>query len=379
MTTLRVIIDDMLSPVPTGISRYTEELTKALIQHAPAGCFVEGIVAASTEPEYEALHERLPGLAGLYRSSLARRELHASWQHGFTTIPGGGMIHGTSLFAPLKRHDRVNGRGNQTVVTIHDVVAWSHPESLTARSVSWHKAMAHRAHRYADAVVVPTHAVAEALSEILDFGDRVRVIGGAASARLSRSDNAHAIAEDLGLPEKYIVTMGGLESRRGLEYVLAALALPEASELPLIVVGPDNAGGHSIADAATTAGLPADAVRAIGYVTDEQLSVVLDRATMLVFTPLSEGFGLPMLEAFSLGTPVIHSDLPALLEVAGDAGHVVAVEDTDSFPQRLRDAIATVENDHTLSTRLSTSGLDRAGLFNWSTSAEKVWQLHADL
>lgn len=379
MTTLRVVIDDMLSPTPNGISRYTEELTKALIQHAPPGCFVEGIVAASTEPEYDSLNERLPGLAGLHKSSLARRELYASWQHGFTSIPGGGMIHGTSLFAPLKRHDRINSRGNQTVVTIHDVVAWTHPESLSSRRVSWHKAMAKRAHKYADAVVVPTHAVAEAVSDIYDFGDRVRVIGGAVSSRLGIGDDAQSRAERLALPEKYILTMGGLESGKGLEDLLAALALPHASELPLIVVGPDESDSGSISSAAESAGLSPGKVRALGYLSDEDLSVVLDRATMLVFPPRAEGFGLPMLEAFSFGTPVIHSDAPALVEVAGDAGYTVAVDDRDGYPQRLRDAIAAVEDDADTALKLSTSGSDRAGLFTWRTSAEKVWQLHADL
>jgi glycosyltransferase involved in cell wall biosynthesis len=379
MTTLRVIIDDMLSATPNGISRYTEDLTSALIEYAPSGCVVEGIVAASAESEYDGLVERLPGLAGLYKSSLARRDLNASWQHGFTSIPGGGMIHGTSLFAPLKRHDRINTSGNQTVVTIHDVVAWTHPESLHSRRVAWHKAMANRAHKYADAVVVPTHAVADALNEIIDFGERVRVISGAVSNRLTLGDDATSRATKLDLPEKYILTMGGLESRTGLEDLLAALALPHASQLPLLVVGPDESASGSISAAAESAGLPADKVRALGYLSDEDLSVVLDRATMLVFAPAAEGFGLPMLEAFSFGTPVIHSDAPALVEVAGDAGYTVAVDDREGYPQRLRDAIAEVEDDADTAARLSTSGLDRAGLFTWRSSAEKVWQLHADL
>ncbi|MGV8970439.1 MAG: glycosyltransferase family 4 protein [Microbacteriaceae bacterium] len=379
MTTLRVIIDDILTTSPNGISRYTEELTRALISYAPAGCSVEAIVAASTEPEYELIAERLPGLRGLYKSSLARRELNASWQHGFTTIPGGGMIHATSLFAPMKRHDRVNSRGNQTVVTIHDVVAWTHPESLSSRRVSWTKAMANRAFKYADAVVVPTHTVAHELGEILDFGDRVRVIGGAVSPRLTHQADAESRAEKLGLPEKYILTMGGLESHRGLEYLLEALARPHASALPLIVVGPDETDGGTISAAAEAAGLAPEKVRTLGYLSDHDLSVVLERAAMLVFPSLAEGFGLPILEAFSLGTPVIHSDSPALLEVAADAGYVVAIEDIEGYPQRLRDAIAAVEDNTDTAADLSTCGLDRAGVFSWRTSAEKVWQLHADL
>ena len=135
MTTLRVIVDEVLSPAPTGISRYAEELTRALIATAPAGTSVEGIVAASTEPEYAALRERLPGLGDLFKSALARRELAAAWQHGFTRLPT-GMIHAPSLLAPLQKHDRLNVTDHQIVVTIHDCVAWTHPESLSPRRVA---------------------------------------------------------------------------------------------------------------------------------------------------------------------------------------------------------------------------------------------------
>lgn len=379
MTTMRVIIDEMLSPTPNGISRYSEEITRALVEYAPAGCYVEGIVSASTEAEYAVIGERLPGLASLYKSSLARRELVAAWQHGFTRLPGGGMIHAPSLLAPLGRHDRVNSTGEQIAVTIHDVVAWTHPQSLSAKRIAWHKAMARRAHKYADAVVVPTHAVADELRDILDFGDRVRVIGGAVSPRLQRPADADARAERLDLPERYLLTMGGLESRGGIEHVLAALALPGAPDLPLLVVGPDESDGRSIAAAAAEAGLTEGRVTTLGYLSDPDLSVVLDRAVLLVFPSLAEGFGLAVLEAFHFGTPVVHSDVPAIVEVAADAGVTVPVGDIDGYSQRLADAMGRIVSDAELAARLGTFGEDRAGLFSWRSAAEHVWQLHADL
>jgi glycosyltransferase involved in cell wall biosynthesis len=376
---MRVIVDEMLAPMPNGISRYTEELTRALVQFAPPGCFVEGIVSASTDHEYAVVEERLPGLTNLYKTSLAHRELVQAWQHGFTHLPGRGMIHATSLLAPLGRHDRLGPVGQQVAVTIHDVVAWTHPESLTPRRVAWHKAMAKRAHKYADAVVVPTHAVADELRDILDFGDRVRVIGGAVSSRLGLPADADARAERLGLPERYLLTMGGVESRGGMEHLFAALKLPGATDLPLLVVGPDENDGRSTAVAAMEAGLPEGRVTPLGYLSDADLSVVLDRAAVLVYPSLAEGFGLAILEAFHFGTPVVHSDSPALVEVASDAGITVAIDDLAGYPARLASAITSVVSDDDLAARLGTYGVDRAGLFSWASAAEHVWQLHADL
>jgi glycosyltransferase involved in cell wall biosynthesis len=375
--TLRVIVEEMLSIIPSGTSRYTEELTRALIATAPPGCAVEGIVAASSEAEYADILDRLPGIDGLHKSSLARRQLVSAWQHGFTALPG--MLHAPSLLAPLSKHDRLNTRGQQSVVTLHDVTAWVHPDSADSRGASWALTMAKRAHRYADALVVPTHAVAQQLAEHLDFGDRVRVIGGAVSRSLTVPRDADDRAERLELPAEYLVALGGLEQRRGLELLFAALALPEAGDIPLLVIGPDNSGAGSVSAAAAAAGLGEGRVRALGALPDTDFSVVLDRATAFVLPSLLEGFGLQLLEAFHFGTPVIHSDTPALIEVAGDAGLVVELDDASGFPARLAAAIDRITSDSALASSLSTAGRDRSALFTWETSAEKVWQLHADL
>jgi len=377
VTTLRVIVEELLSPVPSGTSRYTEELTRALIATAPPNCVVEGIVAASTEGQYADILDRLPGLSGLHKSSLARPQLVAAWQHGFTRLPG--MIHAPTMLAPLAKHDRLNTRGQQTIVTMHDLTAWLSPESVDSRGVAWHTSMAKRAERYADALVVPSHAVADQLGELYDFGDRVRVIGGAVSPGLRIPADADERAERLDLPGEYLVALGGLEQRRGLTQLIAALALPDSGDIPLLVIGPDDNGSGSLSAAAAAAGLDEGRVRALGFLRDAELSVVLDRAKAFVLPSLLEGFGLQLLEAFHFGTPVIHSDTPALVEVAGDAGYVVALDDAESFPERIAAAIGSVLTDSELAASLSTAGRDRAQLFRWENSAEKVWQLHADL
>jgi glycosyltransferase involved in cell wall biosynthesis len=85
-----------------------------------------------------------------------------------------------------------------------------------------------------------------------------------------------------------------------------------------------------------------------------------------------------MLEAFAQGTPVIHSDAPALVELAADAG-IVVERDTEDYPVRLADAVNSVLDDAQLAERLKYFGLDRAKAFTWRGAAEQVWNLHADL
>ena len=379
MITLRVVVDEILAPTPSGASRYAEELTRELIRTAPASCTVEGLVAASPGSDYDRLHTLLPGLANLHKSSLARRELALAWQHGFTRLAGPGMIHAPSLLAPLSRHDRVNNTGEQVVVTIHDVIAWSHPDTMPSSHSAWQRAMAKRARKFADAIVVPSHSVAAELAEIMDFGDRIRVIPGAVSSKLSLPIDADERARALGLPDRYLVAVGSLDSRKGIASLIEALGHPDAVDLPLFVVGPPATGDTTLQSAAAAAGLAADRVTSLGVLNDADLSVALARATVFVFPSIAEGFGLPVIEAFHFGTPVVHSDAPAVVEVSDGAGLTVAVDDVSGYPERLAAAIRSVVDNPALAERMSFAGRDRAAAFSWRDSARQVWQLHADL
>lgn len=375
MITLRVIVDEVTAVPNGGMSRYAEELTRQLIATAPRGSQVAGIVSASPEPDYAHLAERLPGLVELYKSPLARRELAAAWSHGFTRLPGAGMVHATSLLAPLHRHAPVSGRNDQTVVTVHDAIAWTDPELLSSRQASWNRTMTKRAERFADAVVTPTHAVAEVLAENFAFGDRLRVIGGAPSSRLHPMPDDAARRERLGLGSGYLLTVAALDPRKGLAVLIDALAL--VPDVRLAVVGAEG-DAERIADLVRERGLAAERITVLGALDDDDLSAVLQGASAFVQASRAEGFGLALVEALAFGLPAIHSDVPALVEVAADAGIVIARGDTDEAAA-YADAIRQVLDDSELRDRLSLAARDRSRAFSWRDSAEKVWQLHADL
>ncbi|WP_066515811.1 glycosyltransferase family 4 protein [Curtobacterium ammoniigenes] len=381
MTVLRVVVDQVLAPIAGGIGRYAEELTRELIATAPTGCSVEAIVSAVGPDEIERLRTLLPGLANIERLHLPRRELSIAWQGGIVSRSvRSGLVHAPSVLAPLVKHGRSGEAGQQTVATVHDIVPWTHPETMTPHGVHFHKAMVKRAYRYADAVVVPTHAVAADLNEIHRFDDRLRVIGGAPTGRLSVPSDADLRAERLGLPPAYVLAVGTLEPRKGLRFLIEGLAHPDApTDLPLVIVGPDGWGDVDVLALAEEAGLAPGRVKTLGRVTDADLAVAYDRATVFVLPSLAEGFGLPIIEAMHLGTPVIHSDAPALQEVAADAGVSVALSPRDSYAERLAQALFQVVHDPELQRRLAIAGPDRARMFSWEDSALETWQLHADL
>lgn len=374
---LQLFLDPLAGPGGRGLRRYTEDLARSLVEAAPRDCTVEGFVSALPPERITELTERLPGLSGITRLGLPRRELTAAWQLGLTPGLGSGMFHSPGPLGPLKRHDR---RFDQTqiVVTIHDTLAWSHPSSLTPATVAAHKTMLKRARKHADAVVVPSHAVAQQLTELADFGDRVRVIGHAPSTSLALPLDAGWRRGRLGLPEKYLLTLGTLDPRRGLVPLITALGLPGAPDLPLVVLGPESWGRVDIAQVADEAGLDEGRVIALGEVSDADLAVVYANAEAFIYPTLREGFGLPVLEAFGFDVPVIHSDDAALREVAGGAG--ITVESSGKgYPERLAAAMEELFSDDERRAQLVIAGSDRARAYTWQGTAEHIWQLHADL
>ncbi|GAA4367571.1 glycosyltransferase [Agromyces bauzanensis] len=377
-TTLRVILDQIVAPVPGALGRYARDLGRAIVAAAPRGCEVEAIVSSSLPEDYDRVMAEVPGLSGLYKTTLARRELAAAWQFGITTSPGGGMIHGMSLFAPLRKHKR-DGR-NQVVVTVHDVLAWTHPEALSAASVAWQKGMLKRAVKHADAVVVPTHALAERLGQIADFGERLRVIGTAPRSGLVVGPDADLRMARLGIPREYIVVPGTLEPRTGLIDVFAALARRGVPEVPVVVLGPETWGDQHVAAVADEIGVAAPRISHLDDLDAADLAVVVSRALAFVAPSHDESSGTALIEAFSLGVPVIHSDVPAHLEVSAGAGLAVPVGMADhGYADRLAAAITSVVSDRPLADRLSVAGSDRSRAFDWRDAGERVWQLHADL
>ena len=205
----------------------------------------------------------------------------------------------------------------------------------------------------------------------------MRVISGAASSLIIPPVDADERASRLALPARYILAIGGLDPRKGIDQLIRAMSQLRSDE-PLLIVGPAADDG-ALATAVADAGLEQARVQGLGFLEDADLAVVMKNATVFAYPNIEEGFGMPMLDAFSLGTPVVHSDAPALVELAAGGGIVVQRGDSDLYPERLAEAIQSILDDRQLAIRLGYSGSDRAHAFSWRSSAEKVWQLHADL
>lgn len=332
------------------------DLAIGLVATAPTGCTVEAIVPAGAEVT-------VTGVAAVRTLALGRRELAAAWQMGIAPGTGGGLIHAPSLMAPLVRHDRVHDN-DQTTVTLWDLQAWDAPETLPKSVVAWQRAMLRRAVKHADAVVVPSHAVGERLSEIAKLGDRIRVIAGAPPRGFAKPADALSRRAALSLPEAYVILTGSEATlAEGFRGAVAA-------GLDAVVLDAPEGAEPRLVEVASAAGLPERRAHVRGRLSLEDRAAVLAGASVFAATSAVPGWPWRAVEAMALGVPVVAVESGSHCDVIADGGVLAAAD-------ALADAVASAAGDS--AGKLRVLAADRSRAFSWDSSAERVWGLHADL
>ncbi|MBM9467722.1 glycosyltransferase family 4 protein [Nakamurella leprariae] len=385
MPRLTVVLEQLLAPVPGGTGRSAAQLTAALAGTVPPDWHLRTVTAWHRD----LTAARLPGVRLPERLPLGSRVLAEAWRHGWASgrwagrpwwgtaggpgRPGSDTVHATTPLAPDLRE--------RLVITVHDTVAWTHPETLTPRGAAWHRDIIGRVAPSARAVSVPSRAVADSLAEVLPaVADRITVVPHGVTPLPVPADAALRRAR-LGLPERYLLSVATLEPRKGLDVLLDAVGRLSGHSGPggpaLAVVGPGGWGGVDVPRAAAAVGIPVEQLHLLGRVDDRDLAAVLDGATVLVAPSRAEGFGLPVLEAFAAGTPVVCSDAPALAELAGSPGEAPAalVVPRGDVPA-LAGALEHLLVEPAARAELIARGRRRANDFDWERAARATWRLH---
>jgi glycosyltransferase involved in cell wall biosynthesis len=308
----------------TGVGRYVAELLTALQQLPPAPDeeVTQPVATAFSLRGRRQLAGLLPpGVADRSRP-LPARLLQRVWaRHGWpsvTSLMGHvDVFHATNFVLPP------TGRA-AGVVTVHDLSFLSLPGTVTSASRAYRE-LVPLSIRRARLVLTPSHAVAGELTAAYGLSpDRVVVthLGVGPEWGTAAAPDA-ALRRLLGLPERYFVFVGNLEPRKNLPLLLDAYRalLAERPDAPgLVLAGP--AGWGPTLD---LRGIPARQLVFTGYRSDRELRSVVAGATALVYPTAYEGFGLPPLEAFAAGVPVIASDLPVVREVVGTGAETAAL------------------------------------------------------
>ncbi|MFT7588539.1 MAG: glycosyltransferase involved in cell wall biosynthesis [Limisphaerales bacterium] len=171
---------------------------------------------------------------------------------------------------------------------------------------------------------------------------------------------------------RYFVYVGSLNPRKNLERLFQAFDAYSKSSpngFKLLVVGRMAWKSGPIQKALEKMEF-ADSVVLTGHLAPEKLALAIGGAEAMVYPSLFEGFGIPILEAFTADVPVITSNISSMPEVAGDAAILVDPYSVDA----IKDAMLQLENTPNLRTKLIAKGQVQSQKFSWDQTASRLWE-----
>lgn len=264
------------------------------------------------------------------------------------------------------------------VVTIHDVIPLVIPEYRGSFRTRLYTALVSASARGAGLVLTDSDASRDDIVARLGLPpERVRSVPLAADPIFRPSDAFladAAVRQKHGLPDAYVLYLGGFDARKNLPGLLSAWTWVTQSlgdSYPLVIVGrlpePDDRMFADLPALAKELNV-AETVVFAGPVPKEDLPAVYRGAAVFVYPSRYEGFGLPVLEALACGVPVVASNVSSIPEVVGDAGYLVDPDDT----RRLGASILIPIVNPDVAESLNRKALARAAEFTWERTARQT-------
>jgi glycosyltransferase involved in cell wall biosynthesis len=353
----------------SGVGEYTHQLVRALLRTFPRTA-TDGLLDLTLFSS--SWKDRLQSLSDVAGASAIDRRvpvsvLNFAW-HRLRWPPAEALAHAEFDVAHSLHPLVMPARRAAQVITIHDLNFLTHPERTRGEIRRDYASRVHEHARRADRVIVVSHFTATEVRRQLGVPvDRISVCPPGAPDWTPR-----AAAPENG----YVLFFGTLEARKNVGGLL------DAYERLVVSRGPPNVPELVLAGKATDAAKPwldrishgplAGRVRHIGYVQPTERRALYEGARLLVQPSFEEGFGIPVLEAMTLGVPVVASNRGAPPEVLGGAGLLVEPEDADGMAS----AIQRMIEDEPFAAESAAKGIVRSRQFTWDLTARRVFDAY---
>jgi glycosyltransferase involved in cell wall biosynthesis len=361
----------------SGAGEYTHELVKALLAEYPPDGPATALQLSLFSSSFKDRLKPGPELAGAATIDrrIPVRVLNFSWHR--LGWPAAETLSRAAFDVTHSSHPLLlPARDAAQVITIHDLDFLSHPERTRAEVRRDYPALV-RAHAHrADAVLTPSQATASEIVRLLDISpDRLAICPPGAPAWAPRT---------AAPADGYLLFLSTLEPRKNVGGLLDAYER-------LLVASGDQGGDKArpkvpelvLAGRATNEAQPwldriarpplKGHVRHVGYVEVADRQALYEGARLVVQPSFDEGFGMTVLEAMSLGRPVVAASRGSLPEVLGDAGVLVDPDRSEDIAA----GIARMLSDDVFAMRCATKGIEQARVFSWARTARNVYETYA--
>ncbi|MGE5041791.1 MAG: glycosyltransferase family 4 protein [Candidatus Levyibacteriota bacterium] len=270
----------------------------------------------------------------------------------------------------------------KTVVTIHDLTPIVFPQLFPSGIRGKVKFQVQkRLVKMSDAIITDSYASKKDIESFLGFpSGKVHAIHLAASEDFKKAEMSvsgrKTLCAKYRIPEKFILYVGDATPNKNLKRLVDSLP----AGLPLVMVGsaltkkdvdPSNPWNAELVYVQKKAEESKN-IYLLGFVPDEDLPLLYNAATVFVFPSFYEGFGLPVLEAASCGTPVVTTKGGSIPEVIGEAAYIIDPLDELSIETGIREVFESKD----LQEKLSKKGLEQAKKFSWKKTADETVQVY---
>lgn len=273
-----------------------------------------------------------------------------------------------------------------SVLTIHDVIPFTFREAMGhCRNLFLYKPGIRKASRLNDVIVtVSEFSKQDIVKKVGVPPEKLKVIHNGLREP-SKPDAAieKELENRFDLRNGFILNVGGIHERKNIVRLVRAFSkLVNQHKYPgkLLITGSISGAPYqrkmkNLCDAAVKEAGMEERIVFTGFISDEELDTLLMRADFLIYPSLYEGFGIPILEAMQMGTPVITSNITGTREVAGDAAVLIDPYDVDEMTEKMSRVLV----DEKLREELSGKGKERASLYSWKRTAEEYLELYGEL
>jgi glycosyltransferase involved in cell wall biosynthesis len=249
------------------------------------------------------------------------------------------------------------------VITIHDAAIFRTPHAYTAVYGTYYRVLQRLLARKAQHVITVSEFSRKELVEFLHLPkDKVSTTRNSGEHVLGFGRDETILERHNLQKGAYILGVGSRNVNKNLDGLIGAMSFLGDMEIILAIAG--GANSRVFGDVNRTGGQ----IRELGFVSDGELRSLYENAACFVFPSFYEGFGIPPLEALTLGTPVVVSRAASLPEVFGDAALYCDPHSPRDIASKIRDA---------LQGKAPSGEVARsyAGRFNWENCARQTWDI----